>query len=306
MSESESEGSQAAANEDAMPYPVDNQFRSEKDKKYILGLPEIQREQILAERAHERERALQDLHLRRLLKARENEAKSADQKKRKAGSAELDGSPRKSSRQKTTLGGRKVGETSSALEGYKRKRQEKGLREEQRKRDREERQSQKVFESIEGGSSDIDAEGESEVDWTEEDARERNAEFYREINKAKEPGSLVDFERARVGRQNFADYWAYPNFEQQIIGCYVRVSVGPHPKTGENIYRMAQIKGEGSVPCERLQLTISGWTEGRPYAVEKSNGTMVVTSLYARTSIGKSERTWPFIMCSSSKFTEVC
>lgn len=237
MSESDSDSAPAgnAASDDGPMFPVDNQFVSEQDKRDIMALSEVQRESILAERAGLHERSMQDLHLRRLLQAREK-ADAKPDKKRKAATAELEDSPaRKSSRQKTTLGGRKVGETSGAIEAYKRQREEKGLRDEQRRLEGEERR-RKLRDSPPDKYSDVDADGESEVEW---DNRARSAQ----PNRDEEPAQLIDFEHVRVGRDNFAKVCFYPGFDQAITNCYARVSIGPDRATGENVYRMAKIKG---------------------------------------------------------------
>lgn len=234
MSESESEGSPPPDDNQGPIFPYDKLFYSAKDKEEIMAMPEIQREQLLSERAHQVDRHNQDLALRRLLAMREREeAKATEKRKRKASDTE---GQRKSSRQKTTLGGRKVGETSDAIEAYKRQREQKGKRDEQRRRDASARRKNEHTGSPEG--SDVDAQGESEVEWDEENRR-------RSVSASKDdlPAEFRDFERARVSRRNFAQYCFYPNFEKLITGCYTRLNVGPHPDTGELTYRLCVIKG---------------------------------------------------------------
>lgn len=241
MSESDSDSGPAgnAGGDDLPLFPVDNQFTSQQDKKEIMALSEVQRESILADRAALRDRQLQDQYLRRLIQNREK-ADAKPDKKRKAGPAELEDSPaRKSSRQKTTLGGRKVGETSGAIEAYKRQREEKGLRDEQRRLEGEERR-RKLRDSPPEKYSDADADGESEVEW---DDRAKSAQ----PNRDEEPAQLIDFEHVRIGRDNFAKICFYPGFDHAITNCYARVNIGPDRATGENVYRMAKIKGMNTV-----------------------------------------------------------
>lgn len=239
--------SQCIGDADGPIFPVDNLFHSEAEKREIMAMSEVKRESILADRAQIRERQLQDLHLRRLLQAR-GKAEAKPEKKRKAGTAELEDSPaRKSSRQKTTLGGRKVGETSGAIEAYKRQREEKGLRDEQRRLEGEERR-RKLRDSPHEKYSDADAEGESEVEY------DNHAKAV-QPNRDEEPAQLVDFEHVRVGRDNFAKVCFYPGFDQAITNCYARVSIGPDRATGENVYRMAKIKGTTPLPISSRSLT---------------------------------------------------
>lgn len=203
-----------------------------------MALSEVQRESILAERAQQRERELQNEHLRRLVASKKKEAEAAESRKRKADTADLEDRQRKSSRQKTALGGRKAGETSGAIEAYKRQREEKGLRDEQRKRDGQERRDRKARGSVEDVYSDADAEGESEPEWS--DPRPHIDEARRRDDL---PAEQVDFERVRIGRDNFAKVCFYPGFDDAITNCYVRVNIGPNSSTGETIYRMAKITG---------------------------------------------------------------
>lgn len=235
MSESEaasdSEGS--AQGEDEGPiFPYDKLYYSAKDKEEIMAMPEIQREQILSERAQEVDRHNQDLALRRLLASREREeARQAKKNKRKASMANLEDGNRKSSRQKTTLGGRKVGETSDAIEAYKRQREQKGKRDELRRREPAVKEKSRTRDEL----SDEDAEGESDAEW---DEGERSPS----PPKDDPPAELRDIQRARVGRSNFAQVCFYPGFDEAISGCYARVNIGPNRDTGQNEYRLCLIK----------------------------------------------------------------
>ncbi|KAL9122067.1 MAG: hypothetical protein Q9187_001381 [Circinaria calcarea] len=289
MSESEAEGSPAGGSDKDGPiYPIENKFFSEKDKAEIMALSEVDRESILAERAQEVERKQQDQILRRLLEgiqAKDGEkSKSSDQKKRKAGAADLEEVQRKSSRQKTTLGGRKVGETSDAMEAYKRQREQKGVLNEQRKREVEERKRRG---SIEDKYSEADADGESEVEW--DNGKPRAGHRSESGPRDEQPADLADYNHVRVGRDNFAMVCFHPGFEEKIKNCFTRVSIGIDRSTGENVYRVAQIKA---------------FTLGKPYALENPNGKIVTTDQYVLVTVGKAEKEWPFIACSNSKITE--
>lgn len=244
MSESESESSAKEIADTEKPmFPIENKFYSEKDKAHIISLSEIERESILAERAQLLERKRQDQQLRRLLQARENtESRNSEKKKRNATTADLEDSQRKSSRQKTTLGGRKVGETSSAMKEYKRQLEQKGIRDEERRRQGEDRRDRKGRASVDDGYSDADADGESEVEW--DDGKPKASEHG--VRKD-EPAELIDVERVRIGRDNFGKVCFYPGFDDAIKNCFARVSIGDDKATGENIYRVAQIKGTQSL-----------------------------------------------------------
>ena len=307
MSESEAEGSPTGVSDKDGPiYPIENKFFSEKDKAQIMALSEVERESILAERAQEVERKQQDQILRRLLEgyqAKDGEkSKSSDQKKRKAGAADLEEVQRKSSRQKTTLGGRKVGETSDAMEAYKRQREQKGVLNEQRKREVEERKRRG---SAEEKYSEADADGESEVEW--DNGKPRVGHGSESGPRDEQPADLADYNHVRVGRDNFAMVCFHPGFDEAMKGCFTRVSIGTDRSTGENVYRVAQIKGRLNVPTlDASYSPLLAFTLGRPYALENPNGKIVTTDQYALVTVGKAEKEWPFIACSNSKITEVC
>lgn len=236
MSESDSEAGEATDDEDRPIFPYDKLYYSVKEKQEIMAMPEIQREELLSERAQQVDRHNQDLALRRLLASRErDEQRAAAKAKRKAGSAGLDDPQRKSSRQKTTLGGRRVGEASDAIEAYKRQREQKGKRDELRRRDAT--TSRRRSRSQGSDVSDEDAEAESDIELDDRVGRSPS------VPKDDPPAELRDIQRARVGRSNFAQVCFYPGFEEAINGCYARVSIGPNMETGQNEYRLCLITG---------------------------------------------------------------
>jgi len=237
MLESESDSSRTGdAGPNGSAFAIENKFYSEKDKKEIMSMSEVQREEILAERALQLERKLQSQHLRRLYLARETAESKTSDKKRKA--ADLEESPRKSSRQKTTLGGRKVGETSSAIAAYKRQREEKGLQDQQRRRDGASRKDRRARSSSDNRFSSADAEGESDVEWEDskvkvDDYRLRHAPH----------ADFNDVRRATLPRIALADYCFHPGFPEAVKDCYVRLASKPRPN-GDMAYELALVKGK--------------------------------------------------------------
>jgi len=302
MDESDSESDAPAVfNDDGDRYPLEGKFKHSSDKAEIMAMPEIDREQVLAERAAEVERDRQNRALRQLLNAREAEQKTKD-KKRKAATADLDENQRKTSRQRTKLGGGKVGEASTGIDSLKRARAEKNDR--QRRRDEDKERNKDRRSNAHEDYSDADADGDSEVDW---DDGKKNKKSASPDYRGAEPASLHDIERVRVGRSRFAMVCFYPGFDEAITGCFVRISIGVDKETGQNIYRMAIIKGTlNPRKRERYADIGKGFVEDRPYAIENAQGKLFKTTQYIRAAHGKAERNWPFITCSDSPFTEVC
>ncbi|KAF2099721.1 plus-3-domain-containing protein [Rhizodiscina lignyota] len=266
MDESDSEAdAPGEPDDDAVIYPVEGKFVDADDKAKIMAMPELQREKILAEREDQALLNRQNAQLKRLLQRQVQEAQvKAEKKKRKAGAADLDDSPRKSARAKT--------KPTTEIERFKRVREER-LKEREKDADRRKRRST-------SRRSSQDAEGESEVEWDD---------GVRQGARNELPPDLRDFERVRIGRSNFARVCFYPKFEETMTGCFARVSVGMDKATGQNVYRMTQIKG---------------FTEGKPYQMEGVNGKIFFTDKYAVVAHGKAEKEWPFIACSDGKFTE--
>lgn len=229
-------GKMGSNDDDSTAYPVDGIYVSIAEKHKILAMPELEREQLLAKRQEDVDRQRQNTLLRALLKNREDDSQSA--KKRKAGSEEPEESARKTSRQRTKVGGAKVGETSSGIESLRRARAEKNDRIRRREEDRERNKDRSTAFSR-GDSEDRD--GDSDVDWDNDNRRRDSASRTPEVKEIP-VAELRDIERVRLGRVRFAQVCFFPGFEAAITGCYVRISIGPD-RDGVNVYRMAVIKG---------------------------------------------------------------
>jgi RNA polymerase-associated protein RTF1 len=223
MDESDSDAEPAPKGADATDeddkYPVDGKFTSEAERAEIMAMREVDRERILAERMDEVERQRQRRRLRQMIE--ETERRNV-KKKRSADTADLEDGQRKTSRQRTGKG------TDSALNILRKARAEKAKRQENMARGRS-------YSPVRHGS---DHDG-SDDDFGR--ARSRTPE--KEQEKEIAPPDLKDFERVRLGRNEFAQVCSTPGFESAITGCYIRVAIGKHPDTGIDQYRMAAIKG---------------------------------------------------------------
>lgn len=264
--------------EDKPLYAYDKIYHDADEKKKIQRMGEIEREQLIASRTEEVDRHEQNRQLHRLVAARNREVKKREAKaaKRKAADAGLDDSQRKSSRQRTKVGG----ESKNLIDKYKQQRAEKNLRDEKARQNRSARTPSpgEMF-------SDDDAEGE------EEDYDDRRHPRKRTPSPAKDdpPIELSDVQHARIGRDNFAQVCQTPGFEDAVSGCFARVNLGPGVVPGVNQYRLCQIKGI---------------EKGRIYAMTAANGQQFLTDKYIIATHGKAQRPWTFLECSMSRFTE--
>ncbi|KAI1194669.1 hypothetical protein F5X97DRAFT_310325 [Nemania serpens] len=269
--------------EGELKYPVEGIYASEAEKDEILAMPELEREQLIAKRQEEIDRERQNTLLRRLLQVNKQE-NSQSAKKRKAGTAELEDGQRKTSRQRTKIGGSKVGETSAGIASLRRARAEKSDRQRRREEDRERNRGNPSTRD----STQDDDDAHSDIEWASNYGRKLSRSATPEKKDAP-PADLRDFERVRLSRSRFAEVCFYPGFDDAISGCYCRVAVGPNRDTGETEYQMGVIKG---------------FTQGRPYAMQRIQQQSFVTDQYVRIAFGKTVKEFPFISCSDSPFHE--
>lgn len=278
MSQSGSDDGIFDDEEDKPLYAFEKIYHDASEKKKIQQMGEIEREQLIATRTEEVDRHDQNRQLHKLVAQRGKEEKRLEAKaaKRKAADAGLDENQRKSSRQRTKVGG----ESKNLIDKYKKQRAEKNLRDEKNRQNRSARTPSpgEMF-------SDDDAEGE------EDDYDDRRYPRKRSPSPAKDdpPVELDDVQHARIGRDNFAQVCQTPGFEQAVSGCFARVNLGPGPTPGVNTYRLCQIKGI---------------EKGKPYAMTGSNGQQFLTEQYIAATHGKAQRAWTFLECSMSRFTE--
>lgn len=201
-----------------VPYPLEGKYRDAADKRRILGMSQLEREEILGQRAEEMSQANFQKELARRMQSMQNN------KKRKA-SEEPDDFQRKSSRQVKA-------KTNDRLEAYKRSREE---REQQRQRQDDRRHGRRRSMSADrDGGSDVDAEGESEVEWDE---------GVKPVAREEPPATLAHFDSVRVSRGFFSQVCFYPGFEEAVTGAFGRIGVGQDNQR-RVLYKMAQIKGE--------------------------------------------------------------
>jgi len=202
-----------------VPYPLEGKYIDESDKRRIMGMSQLEREEILGQRAEEMSKANFQAELAR------RAANLNNDRKRKADSEEPDDALHSSRRPKVQP------RKNEKLEAYKREREQRG---QQRQRQDDRRNGRRRSSSADrDGASDLDADGESDVEWDD-----RAPEKVRE----EQPATLRDFESVRVGRGFFAEVCFYPGFEDTMTGTFGRVGVGQDSQR-RTLYKMAQIKG---------------------------------------------------------------
>jgi RNA polymerase-associated protein RTF1 len=201
-----------------VPYPLEGKYIDEADRRKIMGMSQLEREEILGQRAEEMSSAAFKADLARRVANQQND------RKRKADSEEPDDAMRKSSRPKV------LPRKNEKLEAYKREREQRG---QQRQRNDDRRGRRRSSSGDRDRGSDVDADGESDVEWDDRQPEKIREEL---------PATLRDFESVRVGRGFFSEVCFHPGFEEAMTGAFGRVGVGQDSQR-RTLYKMAQIKG---------------------------------------------------------------
>ncbi|KAF8461902.1 hypothetical protein BDZ91DRAFT_772767 [Kalaharituber pfeilii] len=259
-------------------YPYEGTYKDAADKAKLMAMSEVEREAVLAERATEIERAVQDRHLRTLLRSQSRNAAAAG-KESGAGSG----------RGGNTSGGESGGGSitrrstrTQTMPQTKKLDSKKGKLDEM-KRAREERSTRKDKPSSTG--DDELRKKSSIADDDDDDDRVEYANDLYEAKKEEREIELHDVNRARIGRTGFTKLCDYPGFEEAVIDCFVRVSLYDRD-TGKNAYRVAQIKGI---------------VTGKPYSLLDGRRR---TDKHLQLVQGKAERTFPMDLMSDGAITE--
>ncbi|KAF7727389.1 hypothetical protein EC973_007553 [Apophysomyces ossiformis] len=182
-------------------------YKDEEDRRRLLALPEVERERILSERSEERQRNLERLEVRKLLK---------------------DGRREDSARRSTRAKG---SGTARALSELTRRREEKHKsRSKRHSRESVSPERRKRRKSSYSGQSDYEYSGDEE-DRSEEESTKA---------KMRAP-TLEEIQSIALTRQ-MVEKWLYaPFFENTVPGLFVRLFIGPDPKDKTPVYRLCEV-----------------------------------------------------------------
>ncbi|CAO3594778.1 unnamed protein product [Absidia cylindrospora] len=181
-------------------------YKDEEDRKRLLALPEVERERILSERSEERQRNLERLEVRKLLK-----------------DGRRDDSARRSTRAKGSGTSRALTELTRRREEKKSSRTTKRYRRHSPSPDKKKRHRYEEYSDYEHSE-----------EWQESDEE-------RESKTKKRAPNLEEIQSISFTR-NMIEQWLYtPFFENTAIGCYVRLYIGPDPAKKVPVYRVCQI-----------------------------------------------------------------
>lgn len=201
------------------PYPLEGKYKDEDDRDRLEDMTEIERESILFERSQEMQKYNEKIYLQQRAREREQVEKA------------LQRSTRTSARDKSGPQTKR-----SKLSELKQARQEKHTRAKSRAQGLAV-PSRKLHESEESECED------------EEDRRGSEGEAYEDEDRVEWADSaktrdltVDDVNKIRFGKSLLAQFCHYPEFEQVIQGCFVRVNIGMNQDKQTFTYRVCQVK----------------------------------------------------------------
>ncbi|KIJ16405.1 hypothetical protein PAXINDRAFT_168536 [Paxillus involutus ATCC 200175] len=226
MSESEPDNEPESEGEQLNPYPLEGKYEDEADRERLLGMSEIDRENILAERLEQMQKIQDRRKLQEMIK------------QQKSGSNDAESVAKAAKRQHAARGATK--EKSKKLDELKARRkakdEKKRTRTDSPKRDR--------------SSSPMDMEtssGEEEdgqiTKYEEEEEKDRKL-YSKQPNPNDEPITLEDLATCRLTRDMLARICMYPWFEDYVKGGWVRYLIGQ--EGNEPVYRLCEVTNLGA------------------------------------------------------------
>ncbi|KAI6026028.1 hypothetical protein EDC04DRAFT_2721634 [Pisolithus marmoratus] len=225
MSDSENEP-ESEEGEEGNPYPLEGKYEDEFDRERLLGMPEVEREAILAERLEQMQKIQDRRKLQEMIRQQKGASNDADNVSKAA------------KRQHAVRGATK--EKSRKLDELKARRkakdEKKRVRTDSPKRDR--------------SSSPMDMEtssGEEEdgqiTKYEEEEERERKL-YSKQTDPSDEPVTLSDLTTCRLTRDMLAKHCMAPWFEDYVKGGWVRYLIGN--EDNQPVYRLCEVINLGA------------------------------------------------------------
>ncbi|KAF9201458.1 RNA polymerase-associated protein rtf1 [Haplosporangium sp. Z 27] len=249
--------------------PVDeydaDYFGDAKDRAELMAMSEVDREQILFERAKKRTHLLDHRQVAKRLKRQEE----ANRNSRKgSGSASRD-SARRSTRAKDS----KTGSTKALADLKKAQERKRARRSHSPEPKRRRKGSVDYSDKSETPSSD------DEPDYDSEPEKKKSSK-----SVVRKPAVLEELNSIRLSRDRL-EKWCYsPFFKDTVVGCYVRLLLGPD-QNRQPVYRITEIIGVGK--------------QSKIYQVGKT-----MTNLTLTLKHGKAEKAFTMDIISNSNFTE--
>ncbi|KAI5480856.1 (transport protein particle) complex protein Trs85 [Pseudohyphozyma bogoriensis] len=213
-------------------YPLEGKYKNEQDRAMILGMTEVEREEILAERVEAAAKERERKQLRQMVRS----------KNLAEGGIEAD-EVRTTGRDRKTTG--VTDSKREGLEALKRKRAEKDNKKTSYKEDSDEDESPRKRKAAFDEYSD---DGDSDEDAYDKAASKSSSKRGAGLSSASDELTPSEFRDLVVTRRRLAALCQAPWFEEWVTHAWVRVAVGLDPNTRESVYRLARVEGVVDVP----------------------------------------------------------
>ncbi|KIO24932.1 hypothetical protein M407DRAFT_76345 [Tulasnella calospora MUT 4182] len=205
--------------QEELEYPLEGKFKDEADREYLLGLPEIKREEILSKRAEDMQKETERRNLERMVKSQTGPGGSTEDAVAKA-----------AKRKHTGIGASE--KKSRGLEALKQKRQLKESRRANKTRDSESPTPRRRSSSPSSDSEDE----EGQVHRRGDDASDLDGVQI----KGDEKITLDDLSKARLTRDMLESQCMSDRFDEYVKGAWVRLLVG-NDQQGQPVYRLCEV-----------------------------------------------------------------
>ncbi|KAG0330549.1 RNA polymerase-associated protein rtf1 [Dissophora globulifera] len=240
-------------------------FGDAKDRAELMAKSEMEREQILFERAKNRERLLDHRQVAKRLKRQEETNRNS----RKSSSSTNRDSARRSTRAKDS----KTGSTKALADLKRAQERKRARRSHSPEAKRRRKGSPDYSDKSETPSS------EEEADYDSEPGKKKSSKSI-----TRKPATLEDLNAIRLSRDRL-EKWCYsPFFKDTAVGCFVRLSLGTDPNR-QPVYRITEI--------------ISVGKQSKIYQVGKTMTNQTLTLKH-----GKAEKVFTMENISNGNFTE--
>ncbi|GAA5940186.1 RNA polymerase-associated protein [Sporobolomyces koalae] len=254
-----SDSDEEAAGDDGDLYPLEGIYKNSADRKYILGLPEFEREDIIATRKEEMHERQTRIEVAKMA-SRSFGGKSAGAASGEGGEDDEDDDDEEEYGNRGTRSRKATGTSTTKNEGLeklKRRRAEKG-----KKREAMDSDSDGDYEA--GGKSSSRRRGQSSD--TESDPELSDVEETKQTTSKKKETKHADpaaFHEVMVPRSKLAEFCGAPWFEEWIKGAWVRLGVGMDKNTGQMAYRLCRVEGirTGKARPYKIEPTSSSTTD---------------------------------------------
>ncbi|PVF96519.1 hypothetical protein CPB86DRAFT_807665 [Serendipita vermifera] len=258
--------------EPANPYPLEGKYKDEADRRRLEEMPEMQREEILAQRQEEMQTLTDKINLSKLLASQRD----------LGGGGMADDSVAQAAKRKRMLTGsaREKANTRDVLKASRRAKEERKAHHVAGAKDSPSKSARRASDS-----SDMDTSSDNEEGTPPPRSHERSREKPDSQKKDERKLTKEDLCRIQLTRTQLAKQCMKPWFEEYIKGAFVRFLLAGGDGREERVYRVCEVKGLGPTT--------------REYTVENERFDRQILL-----AIGNSVRPWTMDKVSNSPFTD--